>query len=380
MTTKKILVLQRVLPKYRLGVFKRLSNNTQYNYKLIIGSNVVDGKAFNSNKIEDIDYIKLQGVSFNILGRRFYWQKRLLKTLVAEKPSLIICEAESHFLGYLVAILYKLFFNRKAKLVLWCYYALPGLSRSIFTPREIIKSFARMFFEGFISYHSFGKNYLIRKGYQEEKIAVAYNVCNTDVHLRCAKKLAPLKHKLMNKYTISENLVVSFVGSLVTAKKPDIFLNIAKSCQNANVLFLVVGDGPELAKLEEQARRNSLDNVKFMGYLEDEVTEVISLSDVVVLPSRGGIIISEAMCYSTIPIVYQGDGIELDLIVDGETGFLTKSDKPKDFASKILMLNSNRELLSRMKKNTLKKINNNFDTVHMSKAISEFVNKILKGA
>ena len=47
------------------------------------------------------------------------------------------------------------------------------------------------------------------------------------------------------------------------------------------------------------------------------ILEVYKAIDLLVLPGRGGIVISEALSLGVPVLVYQGDGVELDLIVDG---------------------------------------------------------------
>ena len=44
-------------------------------------------------------------------------------------PPVILCEGESHFIGYLQAIYYRSRYDRSAALIHWCYIELPGRSR-----------------------------------------------------------------------------------------------------------------------------------------------------------------------------------------------------------------------------------------------------------
>ncbi|MDQ1256207.1 MAG: hypothetical protein QG656_803, partial [Candidatus Hydrogenedentes bacterium] len=86
---------------------------------------------------------------------------------------------------------------------------------------------------------------------------------------------------------------------------------------------LIAGDGPLRAKLEEQARASGAD-VRFLG-LQIEPGPFYTLADVVVLPSAMEALpmtLIEAAAYGK-PVVASAVGGILEVVRDGETGFLT---------------------------------------------------------
>ena len=123
----RILVLQRTIPKYREAFFHRLCKSVGNRVTLVISKDALGVKANNDFNNAQIPTIKLNTYSFKILGRSFWYQKGLLGVLLAERPSVIVCEAESHFFGFWTAIFYKIIFYRKVHLVQWCFYRLPGV-------------------------------------------------------------------------------------------------------------------------------------------------------------------------------------------------------------------------------------------------------------
>ena len=376
--TKKVLILQRVIPDYRVGIFETLSKNTTCNCKLLIGNDTADGKAVNTDFLDKIAVKKLESYTKIFFGRQFYFQKKLFQNLVAERPDVIVCEAESHFIGYLTAIFYKIFVNRNTKLLLWCFYTLPGSYYSKYSIRSMVKSFTRKFFEGFISYHSLGKKFLMDMGISDLKITVAHNVCDTIKHLEQSRNLVGKKCQIREKYGIEADMVVLFAGSLVPTKRPDFFLELAQRFKASNMQFLVAGDGVCMSQMVEFTSVNGLDNVKFFGHLGDEIHEVFTITDCLILPGRGGIIISEVMCYGIVPIVHQGDGIELDLIQDNRTGFIQHQLSLDSFVPIINKLLKDEYLLKNIQDNCKQVVTEHYTTEKMAEQVIKAVDKVLR--
>jgi glycosyltransferase involved in cell wall biosynthesis len=79
--------------------------------------------------------------------------------------------------------------------------------------------------------------------------------------------------------------VVGYVGQLIKRKGVDVLIDALARLPNAPWACLVVGDGPERAALEEQARRGGLgDRLAFLGYREDRL-RYLKRFDLLVLPS-----------------------------------------------------------------------------------------------
>jgi glycosyltransferase involved in cell wall biosynthesis len=79
--------------------------------------------------------------------------------------------------------------------------------------------------------------------------------------------------------------VVGVVGALVPEKGPDLAIEAIAALPG--VQLLVVGDGPQRAGLEAQARRVAPERIVFAGHVAD-VRRVYAALDLIALPSRGG--------------------------------------------------------------------------------------------
>ncbi len=89
--------------------------------------------------------------------------------------------------------------------------------------------------------------------------------------------------------------------------------------------LLLVGDGPERAKLESLCRKLQIYNsVKFLGKTKD-ITNLMSISDVFLLPSEKesfGLVALEAMACG-VPVISSNAGGLKEVNIHGETGYLS---------------------------------------------------------
>ncbi|MFD1774194.1 N-acetyl-alpha-D-glucosaminyl L-malate synthase BshA [Paenibacillus rhizophilus] len=101
----------------------------------------------------------------------------------------------------------------------------------------------------------------------------------------------------------------------------DIFARVSRKIPSR---LLLVGEGPELPKIQAKIAEMGLeDKVRFLGK-QDEIAQVISLADVLLLPSEKesfGLVALEAMACGVPTIGSQAGGIP-ELVQHGETGYL----------------------------------------------------------
>jgi glycosyltransferase involved in cell wall biosynthesis len=124
-----------------------------------------------------------------------------------------------------------------------------------------------------------------------------------------------------------EGPMVGFVGSLRAAKDPDLFVRIAADVARRipAARFVVTGDGPLRAELEQRAGSLGLANgrIRFAGERAD-IPDVLRALDLLVVSSvREGCcnVILEAMS-TGIPVVATRVGGNPDLVAEGRSGWL----------------------------------------------------------
>lgn len=154
------------------------------------------------------------------------------------------------------------------------------------------------------------------------------------------------------KYLIS-------VGRLVPRKGYK-YLIKALSLLKEDIDLIIIGSGPEKDKLEKAAKELNLSNrVEIKTGLDNEQKfQHLAASDIYVLSSLHegfGIVLQEAMQVG-LPIVATNHGGQVDLVRDGENGFLVEPKNPDQLAQKIEMLLDDKRLADEMSERNKKEI------------------------
>lgn len=139
----------------------------------------------------------------------------------------------------------------------------------------------------------------------------------------------------------------------------DIFARVNASVPSR---LLFVGEGPDLSKVMARVQELGLeDRVSFCGK-QDDVAEVISLGDLLLLPSEKesfGLVALEAMACGVPTVGSLAGGIP-ELVKDGETGFLSPVGDTEKMAADAVRLLSDSALYQRMVEACLARARNSF--------------------
>ncbi len=123
--------------------------------------------------------------------------------------------------------------------------------------------------------------------------------------------------------------------------------------QGIKAKLLLVGDGPDRQKAEQQCRDLGIcEHVRFLGKLE-QVEEVLSIADLFLIPSGSetfGLAALEAMSCS-VPVISSDIGGLPEVNIQGETGFLCALDDIDCMAKHAVEILSDEKLHATMSKN-----------------------------
>ena len=133
--------------------------------------------------------------------------------------------------------------------------------------------------------------------------------------------------------------VVAFIGRLTTIKRPDRFVDVVRSVSEArpDVQFLVAGAGDQASVIEAAATDLPITP---LGW-RDDVQNVLAASDAVILTSDNeGTPLSLIQAgFAGLPVVATDVGSVHDVVVDGETGWLTEPSTASLSIALLAMLN-----------------------------------------
>jgi glycosyltransferase involved in cell wall biosynthesis len=229
-----------------------------------------------------------------------------------------------------------------------------------------------------ISYSTYGKKYLLEMGVHPSKIVVATNVCNTDKFIEIDSKYNVSKSEAKARLKTESKIVVSFIGTLDFAKRPDLILEIQKLLCPDKYHFFIIGDGPMMGHIKQVIGSEKLNNVVLTGRVQDDLPLYYRGSDIVLVTGRGGIVVSEAMCFGLPVIVHQADGVEYDLIKNGENGLILTDGSARGFADAIISLADDRERLYKMGMAARQNVQNCFNSCHMAAAVQDSISNVLR--
>ena len=189
------------------------------------------------------------------------------------------------------------------------------------------------------------KNHLVRHyGFKEDHVEVIHNVIKADFDVD-EKQKASIKKKMFDD---SGKFYVSYVGRISHAKGVDILVESIPLVKehHPEVEFRIFGTGDELPKLKRRCRKLGLESGRIFRGTTHYVNEILSLTDLCVIPSR-----SESFCLFALecmragkPVIASRAGGIPEVIIDGETGLLVEPEDPEALARSIIKIYENRNL------------------------------------
>ncbi|WP_423840098.1 glycosyltransferase family 4 protein [Vibrio mytili] len=284
----------------------------------------------------------------------FYFSPFLFIHLFKDKPDVIITEGEINFINNISIFIYCKIFNKK--------YVWWSLGKVRTRKKNIINKLLDPLIDFLLNNsccvmarNTLAKKYYINdKEFDDNRVIVAPNSMNhhkeINVNVEIKLELAALK---------KDSIIMLYVGALTNLKRPKDLLfsieSLLKLNPSLDLKLWFVGDGPEREKLEQLTKDLHLSKrVNFFGKVFDGVGTYFELSDFVVVPGLGGLVINHAMIYGKPVVSRLADGTELDLIEDGVTGYLVDGYEIDKLVDKIsLILDSD---LATMSENCLSKV------------------------
>lgn len=370
-----VAILQRVIPFYRQELFNEINKTNEINLLVLYGEDIPQTKIKSNFNNVSFNHLKHKTSYIKIFKNIFVWHHKLIFSLKKFKPDLIIAEGESNLFSYLQAFFYKLFF-KKTKLIHWSYGVLPQSKKKSFFSK-LIKSNLLKLFDSYIVYSTYGKKELSKEyGIKKDKIFLALNISRVD-------KLIELKNDLKKGDEILQlpkgNFTIITSGSLEKEKNFELILEAFERLEKNTFNLIILGDGPYKNDLKKIAHNKKLKNVFFIGKVPwVQIIEYFAISDLFILPGRGGMVISESMACELPVLLKAADGVELDLVKDKETGFYYQENNAYSVAKKISEISLNKKLLKKVSKNAYNLIKNNHSIKNYADSINKAVFKTLK--
>ncbi len=180
------------------------------------------------------------------------------------------------------------------------------------------------------------------------------------------------KNKLRLSFGIKENeIVIGSVGRLMKVKNYPLLIKAVSLLyqKNKKVKLLFVGNGPEKNHLNAIAEQMKLENNIIFAGQRDDVTELLSIMDIFVLPSISegiSLALLEAMA-AGLPVIATSVGGNKEIIQDGINGLLVESDNEKELFKAMQLIISEKKINEQIRKNGLLRVKSIFSLDRMVK-------------
>lgn len=223
---------------------------------------------------------------------------------------------------------------------------------------------------------------VVSKALKEETLKLVPKLNITVRSMGCNLSEFTAGYRVDNFFRQDNKKVVLFVGRLAEKKGVTYLIEAMKEVE---AKLVIVGKGNLETELKEQAKDQG-DKIAFLGpKTHQELKRIYASADVFVAPSitakdgdkEGfGLVFLEAMA-SGLPVVGSDSGGIVEIIKDGENGFLTEEKSPKQLADKINRLLEDQELYDRMAINA-RETAEQYDYSKIALCYRELLDKLVK--
>ncbi|PWL57990.1 MAG: hypothetical protein DBY37_11925 [Desulfovibrionaceae bacterium] len=167
--------------------------------------------------------------------------------------------------------------------------------------------------------------------------------------------------ELVGLFATATFTIKTYLFDFCCLKGFDIVLKAAEKI-GKSVDFYIIGGEPS-AENKKYKEAHNLSNVHFVDFLgKDELREYYNAADLFVLMTRGdtwGLVINEAMANGLPVITTKRCVAGVELIKDGENGYIIEVDDTEALVNKVLTLRDNEELCRQMSLANINKMQTN---------------------
>ena len=210
----------------------------------------------------------------------------------------------------------------------------------------------------------------MRHSIQEARIDVLHN------SIDLAKFLVPCdRFKIRQEYDIPRQaFLFIFIGRLIPQKAVDILISAFKKLDSESYL-LIVGQGKDREKLEQQVKMNELEKrVVFTG-IRNNIPQLLLSSDCFILPSRyegSPLVLTEALAARVAIIVSDFEAAE-EIITPEKNGLVVPRENVESLAQAMIRIRADDVLRARLISEAKKTVER-FSISHHVESLLHYIN------
>ena len=341
----KALLIQRMIPDYRVPIFQGLAaqdKSLRWEFACSRAGSLCQGLSL-SKEIGKLPVTQFRAVArtFKVgnTTNTFVWWPCLLPYLLRRRPDVVMTEGGSNILNnFAVAVYCRLF---RKPYVWWGLGTVrkprPSLWRRTFGP--ILDAFYRRA-GAIVAYNSHARDFFVSRGASPDKVFVAQNTIDDSEVRRQMAVYRPQVAHTKKHLELGNGPCLLYIGRLIPAKRLDVLIRalaILNEELDRKPDLLVVGDGPAFEDLRSLASELRVSqHVFFAGRHVNDASLYVMMADLLVLPGLGGLAINHAFAHGIPVVCGKADGGERDLIRNGVNGILIEEHITPEVLSEVL--------------------------------------------
>lgn len=375
-TKKSVMIIQRIIPHYRVPLFRSLSEQPDLDVVVVHGTRSLSSGHLAHEGRLPFKAVFAQWYRVSIFGLTATVQPGSLSALRSRPSQVVIAEGTFNILTNLLVGIYCRLTGRR---FIWWVGAWERPEGRAWA-RRLIRFYTRLAIwpaDGFIAYGTYARDYLVGLGAPSEKVHIAHNTIDTDEIARNSERYVRDGLSVRRHLGVEDKKVVLSVGALLRQKRVDTLIRaygrMRDRCDDA--ALVIVGDGSCRKELEELVEDLSLKDVIFVGRMEAS-NPYFAMADLFVLPGLGGLALNQAMAFGKPVICSEADGTERDLVVEGVNGRIVRPGDEEALEEAMVDLLADGERLAEMGRASRRVVHEKVNFRNMVAGISEAIDSV----
>jgi glycosyltransferase involved in cell wall biosynthesis len=378
-STIRVSIQQPCLAKYRVPVFRELAHRSGLQVRVHYAAN------WNVPSVDPDGFDASVAPVRPLAGRRLFWHQPQWNCASPEQSDVVVLTWNIRFLTLVPALI-------RARLsgvgtVLWGH----GYSKQERGWRRALRNRIAASADSILLYNHTAAQQLVNDGFPAERIHVALNSLDQRPIRRARKDWLNRPDDLAafrEQHGLGAGPVILFVSRLEEENRVDLLLEAAaRLLPGAPALkIVIVGDGPDGARLREQCERLGLaEAVIFAGkiYNEQALAPWFLSADVFCYPANVGLSLLHAFGYG-VPVVtsdkLESQNPEIEALDDGVNGLFYRDGDVASLTAALERITSDSDLRHRLASEALRTVTTRFTIENMVDGIEASVRQAAAAA
>lgn len=351
----RVLLLHNIMAPYRYPLFRALGGRPDIDLTVWFMSPSARNRRWAQTIDEELGfkYAVLPHIEFNYFSRdlftyifnpSFPWRYR------REAFDVLISAGWLDFATQAGFVLSKLL---RQRFILWSESTPnePSWRRSVAMP--LVRTMVRGA-NAYIAAGTRSRQYLEMLGARQADVFTAFSTVDVDLFRRVSDAARRDRERRKAELGITRRRVVLYCGQFIERKGLRYLLEAFAAIKRHydDVALVLVGYGPQYSTLMADVHRLSLSDVHVLEHVEvGDMPSIYALADIFVLPSveeTWGLVVNEAMACGLPVVVTDRAGSSVDLVQDGENGYVVPPSNSASIADCCLRVLTDPSLLEYM--------------------------------